>query len=319
MQESTIAALPFGLNLPDVINFALMMNAIATTEGAESAWRVGCTANFVSSLLLLVFGVALGIRRLVNKTADPAADVQRLITAVLPQVAQAATLAGIALSLISGFNFVAAFSNPVFTLWPLAIVLVVGLQIKRLEYGKAGRPATMQTRTWLVKYPGITVLAVIVLTAAVANICKATGVPNVDVQEHDLLPSYWQFALPRPMWFFSVAELQLAFAYIGVWLPLAIASIVGTVNCAVTALPRGNRPDTVWTLNVSGTLSVISAFLGCPFPCTVYIGQPTFYAAGAGYGYSLINGMVMLVPTFACCCLMSTLLSRRLLSRQCWC
>jgi hypothetical protein len=62
-------------------------------------------------------------------------------------------------------------------------------------------------------------------------------------------------------------------------------------------MPRDNQPDAATTLIFSGLLSTVSAFLGCPFPCTVYIGQPTFYAAGAGFGYSLINGTVMLLLT----------------------
>jgi AGZA family xanthine/uracil permease-like MFS transporter len=298
VEGDRVTALPFGLNLPDVINFATMMNAVAAGVGTDAAWKVGCAANFFSSLLLLAVGLGMLIHRRVTHAAAKERNIQALLEKVLPAVSQAATLAGIALALISSYNFVGAFAAPLLALPALVAILVIGLLVKRLEYGKAGAIPTLRQRSWVLRFPGLLVLGAVVLASAIANVLQAAGMQGLGLHDAQRLPPVWRFGVPQPQWFLNGTDLLLVFSYIGTWFPLAIASLVGTMNNVVTTLPRHSKPDMVQTLTVSGGLSLASAFLGCPFPCTVYIGQPTFFAAGAGAGYSLINGVVMLVLTW---------------------
>jgi len=293
-----IAAMPFGLNLPDVVNFCGMLAQITPVLGEVAAWKVACAANFFSSCLLIVAGVITWLVSAWN--GQKYANATAIIDACIPRTSQAATLAGIAIALISASSIASAFSVNFISLLPLLTVLCIGIYIKRVEYWNSAG-GLLTNLPWRNKLAGFYILGIIIFTTAIAWFFHYVFGWDTGVANYSILPPEYPSGSPlTPLNLFDANTIQTLFMYVGVWLPLAVAALVGVVNCVATTKPYDDelRPDVAKTLVWSGCVSAVFAWFGAPFPSTIYLGQPAFHAAGAGCGYSLINAAFIALLTW---------------------
>jgi len=84
-----------------------------------------------------------------------------------------------------------------------------------------------------------------------------------------------------------------AYRYFSVILPMALFNVIGSLQNLESAEAAGDRYPTRPSLLANGTATVIAAFLGSPFPTTIYIGHPGWKAMGAGHRYSVYNGIAV--------------------------
>jgi AGZA family xanthine/uracil permease-like MFS transporter len=75
--------------------------------------------------------------------------------------------------------------------------------------------------------------------------------------------------------------------------PMALFNLIGSLQNLESAEAAGDSYPTRRSLLANGSLSILAAFLGSPFPTTIYIGHPAWKAMGARIGYSILNGTVI--------------------------
>jgi AGZA family xanthine/uracil permease-like MFS transporter len=76
---------------------------------------------------------------------------------------------------------------------------------------------------------------------------------------------------------------------------MALFNVIGSLQNLESAEAAGDRYDTRSSLLVNGVGSIVAACLGNPFPTTIYIGHPGWKAMGARWGYSILNGAVIML------------------------
>src|SRR5678816_3243938 len=80
---------------------------------------------------------------------------------------------------------------------------------------------------------------------------------------------------------------------------MGLFNVLGALQNLESAEAAGDRFQTRPSMLVNGICSVVGAFFGSAFPTTIYIGHPGWKAMGARSGYSVLNGVVIMVI----CCL----------------
>lgn len=65
--------------------------------------------------------------------------------------------------------------------------------------------------------------------------------------------------------------------------------MIGSLQCLESAEAAGDRYETRPSLLMNGAGSILGAFLGSPFPTTIYIGHPGWKAMGARQFYSTLK------------------------------
>lgn len=258
-QNPSVTALPYGINTVSLFAhiFLIMAPVFRVTQNPELAWKAGLFACLGSALIEIV-GAFFGswLRRHTPRAA--------LLTA----------LAGIALTFISmGFVF-QIFANPALALVPAFLILFAYGSQAKLPLGLPGG------------------LAAVLLGCAIAWVARAAGVelfqPNTEPYNFALhLPQ----ASSSELWHFIQNE--NGWKYLSIIFPMGLFNLVGSLQNLESAEAAGDRFDTRSSLLMNGVGSMAAALLGSPFPTTIYIGHPGWKAMGARWGYSLINGLVI--------------------------
>ncbi|MBV9947816.1 MAG: NCS2 family permease [Myxococcales bacterium] len=252
-------ALPFGINTPSLLAylFLIMGPVYRETGDALLAWRLGCFACLASGILELL-GAFVG-------------DWLRRYT---PRAALLGALAGVAVTFISmGFVF-QIFAEPWVALFPALLLLVAYTARVRLP---GGLPAG--------------------LVAVVVGTLLAWTLPGA--RPASLAPSNEPLMLGfHPPWpvigdVVSTFTDPRAYRYFSVILPMGLFNVVGSLQNLESAEAAGDRYPTRPSLLANGIATVIAAFLGSPFPTTIYIGHPGWKAMGAGHRYSVYNGIAV--------------------------
>lgn len=86
-----------------------------------------------------------------------------------------------------------------------------------------------------------------------------------------------------------------AMRHIGIILPVALTSSIGTLQCQQLAANAGDDYSLRITMFGDGLATIIAAACGSPFGFTVYIGHPAMKRLGCGVGYNLLTGLIMLL------------------------
>lgn len=103
----------------------------------------------------------------------------------------------------------------------------------------------------------------------------------------------WQGATAT--WSDAFNNLGDASEYIGLILPVAIASAVSTLMCWRSAVDNGDTFPLRETMIVDGLGSMVAALFGCPFGTSVYVGHGAYKRVGARSGYSVMNAAFFLL------------------------
>ncbi len=268
-----MTALPYGINTVSLFAFVLFVMAptfaelsadptIGPERAAIVAWQVGLVACFLSGVIEILGGfVADWIRR------------------VTPRAALLSTLAGIAVGFISMEFVLRSFDRPLVAMAPLAIVLV-----------------TYASRTrWPLGLPG-GLLAVVVGTAIAWSLELAGAPGGVAVGRFGDAPGPGLHP-PIPV----VGDLLHAFGSAHVWnriaviVPMGLINVLGSLQNVESAEAEGDIYPTRSCLVANGAGSIVASLFGSCFPTTIYIGHPGWKRMGAGWSYSLANGVFFAV------------------------
>ena len=91
----------------------------------------------------------------------------------------------------------------------------------------------------------------------------------------------------------ALGSIGKMFSYSAVILPLGLINVIGSMQVIESASAAGDDFAPKETLLVNGIGTVMTSFLGSPFPTTLYIGHLGMKQIGARAGYSLMNGTFM--------------------------
>jgi AGZA family xanthine/uracil permease-like MFS transporter len=265
--RSDITAMPLGLDTPSSIGVAFFVLLPALKEGRTQlgldhdtamvyAWHVG-------ALLLVMIGVF--------KTV--CAPLGNAVRRWVPRAGLLGSLAAIALALIAFMplaDYIAAL--PVVGFVSLAVILITLLAHRALPG----------------KIPGA--LAAVVAGIAIYLICQALGQAPPPKGSSFIKPvldvpaQVWQWH-----WWQQVAI--AAFAKLPIFLPFALATVVGGIDCTESAAAAGDEYDTRTILLTEGLASVAAGVCGGVIQTTPYIGQPAYKVMGGRAAYTLATGL----------------------------
>ncbi|MFH1070995.1 MAG: NCS2 family permease, partial [Candidatus Glassbacteria bacterium] len=263
-RRTDVCALPYGINTPSLYAFVFLIIApvwsahraeLGDERAAVLAWHVCLAASFASGLLELSGAVVGGwIRR------------------ITPRAALLATLAGIAVSLISMPFVIHMFALPLLSFVPLAIILATYFGRLRLPLGIPGGLAAVGTGAALAWAGGL--MDGRALTDSFGQIGLRLPSFMLDEMIRDFDPAVLIGALP-------------------IIVPMGLMNAVGTLLNVESAEAAGDSYRVAPTMVVNGLGTLLGALFGSCFPTTVYIGHPGWKALGARSGYSLLNGLAV--------------------------
>ncbi len=252
-----VTALPYGINTVSLFAYVLLvMKPIADqTRDPLLAWRVGLLACFVSSLLEM-----------------SGAFVGGWLRRVTPRAGLLASLAGIAMTFIAMDFVLRTFDNPLVALLPLAIILAQYMS-------KVALPLRLPAG----------------LVAVVVGVLLSRLIPGYQTA----VPSgaAWGIAWPH----LSLTELvstlkpEYLWAYLSVTVPVGLGNALGSLQNLESAEAAGDRYAVRSSLLVNGLGSLVACSFGSCFPTTIYIGHAGWKALGARSGYSLLNGVAIVL------------------------
>jgi AGZA family xanthine/uracil permease-like MFS transporter len=257
--RSDVTALPYGINTPSLIAFIfLIMGPIyQESKNPTLVWQAGLFACLMSGVLETA-GAFIG-------------DWLRRHT---PRAALLSSLAGVAITFIAmGFIF-QIFSSPAIALVPMFLILAAYGGRIRLPLGLPGG------------------LVAVLIGVVLAWGLKLAGLPSfTPLMGSEALALHFPRPYPK-----DVLELFMSphgWKYMAVIFPMALFNLIGSLQNLESAEAAGDSYPTKPSLIANGLMSVVAAFLGSPFPTTIYIGHPGWKAMGARTGYSILNGTVI--------------------------
>jgi len=257
--RTDVCALPYGINTVSLISFVffIMLPIFYQTGNYDIAWRVGVMACFISAIIeLIVSFFGSFIRR------------------VTPRAALLTALAGIGMTFIAMDFAFQIFADPLMAIIPFILLLISYFGKKRMPMGVPGG------------------LYAILFGTALAWV---SGKMDIEMLQRSAL----ELRIHAPV--LSVDELittlrsSYLFQYISVIIPMALFNVIGSLQNIESAAAAGDSYPTERCLVANGVGSLVAAFLGSPFPTTVYIGHPGWKEMGARLGYSVLNGFVISV------------------------
>jgi AGZA family xanthine/uracil permease-like MFS transporter len=266
--RSDVTAMPLGLDTPSTFGSVFLIIGPAyvkasATLGPEAAAR---HAWYVGIAMLLASGVF--------KIA--CAAVSGLLRRHVPRAGLLGSLTAIALVLISFLPLIDIAAQPVAGLAALAVIL-----------------ATLTARHGLPRrFPGA--LAAVLVGCAIYYGMHLAGLgPGLGAE--GMTPS-WRLRLFLPMpvqdwldWF--AAHWRETLGYLPVALPLALATVVGGIDCTESAAAAGDDYPTGPIIAAEGVATLVGGLFGGVIQSTPYIGHPAYKAMGARSAYTLATAL----------------------------
>ncbi len=260
--RTDVTALPYGVNPITLIAFfyLIIVPVYSITKDAELAWRVGVVCSFVSGICQLL-----------------GAFVGKGILKFTPRAALLAALAGIAITFIGIHFAVKIWENPIVAFVPFALIMVEYFSRTKLPFRI---PATV--------YALFLGTAIAWFTGAMDSkgLAESTEAIAFYFPELELCCSFNQDIFSRST------------PYLAVAIPLGFMSFLETVQNIESAKAAGDTYQSVPVLAISGLGTIIGSIFGSPFPTTVYIGHPGWKAVGVRSGYSMVNGIAIVILGF---------------------
>lgn len=267
--RSDVTAMPLGLDTPSTFGAVFLIigpayraasgRGLDPTAAARHAWFLGVAMILASGLFKLACAVV-------------SAWVRRLV----PRAGLLGSLTAIALVIISFLPLLDIAAAPVAGFTSLAVIL-----------------ATLTARWELPgKVPGA--LAGIVVGCAVYYGMHLFGLGPGPGADGELHASGLRVVLPIPAgewltWF--AANGREAVAYLPVAIPLALATVVGGIDCTESAAAAGDDYPTGQIIAAEGIATLAGGLFGGVIQSTPYIGHPAYKAMGARAGYTLATAL----------------------------
>lgn len=249
-----VTAMPLGIDAPSMfaLSFGVVGPAFLATGNAEKAWQVGMA-------VLLVMGAG----KLV------AAFFGEAIRRALPRSALLGALSAVGIALIMFFPFTKIMAEPVGGFLALGLVLLVLVGKLRLPWNLP-----------------VVVVALLAGLAASA-LAQRFGYQPPPLVAAGAVPG---LSLPWPSLAF-LAGLDMAWNYIPLAVPVALATVVGGIDNTESAAVAGDHYETRGILLVEGGATLIAALCGGVIQNTPYIGHPAYKEMGGRAAYTLATGL----------------------------
>ena len=258
-----VTAMPFGLDAPSAIGFAVCIIGPAFTyfhsQGLEShaagikAWQVAVGCLFVSGVIKLVFSF------FANQ-----------LKAIIPQQALLGAIGGVAIALIGFFPLNSIFKVPTVGLLSLTIVMLTMFAKVKLPFRLAGIP--------------VAIVAGTVFYYVLAPFGLSAALPNLSANITFLLP------LPKLAFLQESGEIL---NYLPVIIPFSLLVIFGTMSVVESADCMGDEYEVRDLMLIDGVATVAASFFGGVLQTTPYAGFPAYKKMDARAGFLLINIIVV--------------------------
>jgi AGZA family xanthine/uracil permease-like MFS transporter len=266
--RADVTAMPLGLDTPSTFGVAFLIVGpafqAATARGldplsaARHAWFIGIAMLLASGLFKLACAVVSGAVR-----------------GNVPRAGLLGSLAAIALVLISFLPLLDIAARPVAGLVALALLL------------------TALTARWELpgRVPGA--LAAVVVGCLISYTMSRLGL-EPDLGAEGARPGPLRAVLPIPVlewlaWFQTFG--REAMGYLPVAIPLALATVVGGIDCAESAAAAGDDYPTGSIIAAEGLSTLVAGLFGGVIQSTPYIGHPAYKTMGARAGYTLATAL----------------------------
>lgn len=279
-----VTAMPLGLDTPSTFGAVYLILGpaflhatrpasdgglgLSADLGARHAWFVGIAMILASGIFKLL-----------------CAPISGWVRRVVPRAGLLGSLVSIALVLISFLPLIDVAAQPVAGFTAFAVILVT------------------LTAGWDLpkKLPGALV--------SVAIGCAALGLVNlvhaglrryggldlpIGWSDGSYPSSPWRAMLPMPIadwWSWFQGNWREAASYLPVAMPLALATVVGGIDCAESAAAAGDDYATGPIVASEGFSTIIGGLFGGVIQSTPYIGHPAYKAMGARAGYTLATAL----------------------------
>jgi AGZA family xanthine/uracil permease-like MFS transporter len=267
--HTEVTAMPLGLDTPSTFGSVFLIigpaflsagkRGLAPEEAARHAWFIGVAMLLASGIFKLACAFVSGwVRRIV------------------PRAGLLGSLTAIALVIISFLPMLDISAQPVAGFVALAIVLV-----------------TLTARWELPgKVPGA--LAGVLIGCVVYYGMHLAGLGPGLGAEGGPPPAGLRAVLPMPLnawlvWFEANGSETLR--YLPVAIPLALATVVGGIDCTESASAAGDDYPTGQIIAAEGLATLVGGLFGGVIQSTPYIGHPAYKAMGARAGYTLATAL----------------------------
>jgi len=255
-----VTAMPLGLDTPSTFGSVFLVlgpafveatkRGLAPEAAAKHAWFLGIAMILASGLFKLA-----------------CAPVSGLLRRVVPRAGLLGSLTAIALVIISFLPLLEVAGRPVAGMAALAVIL-----------------ATLTARWELPgRIPGA--LGAVLVGVAISYAMGWASATFPGAEGWALRP-----ALPLPIaeWLTWLrGNWAEALRYVPVTIPLALATVVGGIDCAESASAAGDDYPTGPIIAAEGLATLVGGVFGGVIQSTPYIGHPAYKAMGARAAYTL--------------------------------
>jgi adenine/guanine/hypoxanthine permease len=264
-----VTAMPLGLDTPSTFGSvflyigpayqAAVARGLPSPEAARHAWFLGIAMILASGVFKLACAPLCG-----------------LVRRAVPRAGLLGSLTAIALVLISFLPLLDIAAYPVAGFVALAVIL-----------------ATLTARWELPQhFPGA--LAGVLVGCLVYYVMHVLKLGPGLGAEGGRPSSAFRAALPMPVaeWMaWIAANWREAVGYLPVAIPLALATVVGGIDCTESAAAAGDEYPTGQIIAAEGVATVVGGLFGGVIQSTPYIGHPAYKAMGARAAYTLATAL----------------------------
>ena len=252
-----VTAMPLGINAPSVfgMSFAVLGPAYLATGDAMLTWKMGMAITVLVGVIKT--GLALG---------------GNAVRRAVPRAALLGSIGGAGIALIGLLPLLKIIANPIVGFVAFGVILVTLLGRARLPLGMPGAFAS------------------VVLAVAVSALLSALGIHGLFAAARSGTAGGLHVSFPWPSLAF-LGGLSLAWGYLPIALPFAVATVVGGTDNTESAAAAGDEYDTRAILATEGLATVAAGLCGGVVESTPYIGHPAYKKMGAGAGYAVAAGL----------------------------
>ena len=261
--NTTVTAMPLGLDTPSTIGMALVVlgpaflglkaEGMSENDAAMMTWYIGMATMVVIGAIKVIFSF-----------------IGQWVQKVVPQAGLLGSLAGIGLALIGLTPLVDIFGMPVIGMISLGLILYS--LVARIRLPK--------------NFPSV--FAAIFLGTVIYYLLGSTGwvggtyagAPAMDLH----------FGLPTPTLGF-LEGFTRALKYLPIAIPFGLLTVVGGINVTESARVAGDDFNTRSILLTEAIATLIAGICGGVAQSTPYIGQPAYKRMGSRAGYTLLTGL----------------------------
>jgi adenine/guanine/hypoxanthine permease len=269
--RTNITAMPLGLDTPSTFGSVFLIigpayktalsSGLDADSAARHAWFIGITMLLASG----IFKIAC-------------APLSGWVRHIVPRAGLLGSLTAIALVLISFLPLVDIAALPVAGF--VALILILATLTARWQLPGQIPGALGALGVGCLVYYGMHLVGL------------GPGLGGAEGGEHPSLALRAVLPMPVEDWLSWFARSgREAISYLPVALPLALATVVGGIDCTESAAAAGDDYPTGQIIATEGLATIVGGLFGGVIQSTPYIGHPAYKAMGARSAYTLATAL----------------------------